>query len=290
MKNKQNINANAILDRVKLLRKRYAGSRGKSKFARELGISASTYNYYETDRVPPIDVLLKICELTGVDLDWLLSGGSSRPKPAFGANRAVLEQLDELLTKSPELTEAVTAFIELLCEKKGVEKGFRPAVRPTKARRPGWIPVLGRTAAGIIHCWGDELLPQPKRAVTQLDALVKKHVGRKIIASDEGAVSVDLRSLGALDGVNEAEANLIRVSGTGRGEVVEFVECEQSVPAAQGHIAVARVADQIGVTCKLMRSTGDSVHLIPINERYETKVVPKDELLWALAVLCHVRV
>lgn len=322
MKNKGTIDEKAIIGRVKLLRKRYAGSRGKSKFARELGISASTYNYYETDRVPPIKVLLKICELTGVDLDWLLSGGSSRAKPAFGANRAVLEQLDELLTKNPELSEAVTAFIELLCEKKGVEKGFRPAIRPVKAGRPGWIPVLGRTAAGIIHCWGDELLPQPKRAVTQLDALVKKHVGRKIIASDEGAVSVDLRSLGALDGVNETGANLIRVSGTGKGEVVEFVECEQvfkllpdcfalhidgdsmaprindgdivvlspSVPAAQGHIAVARVADQIGVTCKLMRSTGDAVHLIPINERYETKVVPKGELLWALAVLCHVRV
>jgi hypothetical protein len=32
------------------------------------------------------------------------------------------------------------------------------------------------------------------------------------------------------------------------------------------------------------------VHLIPINERYEPKVVPKNDLLWALAVLCHISI
>jgi SOS-response transcriptional repressor LexA len=63
-----------------------------------------------------------------------------------------------------------------------------------------------------------------------------------------------------------------------------------SVPAAQGQLAVARVAKQIGITCKLIRTTESGVHLIPINEKYETKVVPKKDLLWALAVLCHISV
>ena len=68
----------------------------------------------------------------------------------------------------------------------------------------------------------------------------------------------------------------------------DIVILSPSVPAAQGHIAIARVANQIGVTCKLIRMTDSDVHLIPINEKYETKVVAKKDLLWALAVLCHI--
>jgi SOS-response transcriptional repressor LexA len=68
----------------------------------------------------------------------------------------------------------------------------------------------------------------------------------------------------------------------------DIVILSPSVPAAQGQIGVARVSNQIGVTCKLIRTTDSSVHLIPINERYETKIVPKKDLLWALAVLCHI--
>jgi SOS-response transcriptional repressor LexA len=70
----------------------------------------------------------------------------------------------------------------------------------------------------------------------------------------------------------------------------DIVILSPSVPAAQGQVAIARVANQIGVTCKLLRSTDTEVHLIPINERYETKIVPKKDLLWSLAVLCHITI
>ena len=70
----------------------------------------------------------------------------------------------------------------------------------------------------------------------------------------------------------------------------DIVILSPSVPAAQGYVAVARLADQIGVTCKLIRTTQSQVHLIPINERYETKTMPKENLLWALAVLCHIKI
>jgi SOS-response transcriptional repressor LexA len=70
----------------------------------------------------------------------------------------------------------------------------------------------------------------------------------------------------------------------------DIVIVSPSVPAAQGQIAIAHVANQIGVTCKLIRTTDREVHLIPVNERYETKVVNKKDLLWALAVLCHISI
>ncbi len=330
VENMENFDEKVIIERVQLLRKQYAGSRGKSKFARALGISASTYNYYENNRVPPIEVLLKICEVTGADLEWLLTGRSTEKRFAFrpdrefasGPDNAVLQKLDDLLVENPELTKPILAFIELLCEKKGVEKGFYPKFTRSRRDRPGWIPVLGRTAAGMVHFWDQTFLPEPKQAVTELDELVKKHIGKAIIGSVDGTVSIDLRARALVDGVKRQQANLIQVSGREQEDIVEFVECEEifelfpdsfalqidgdsmsprindgdivilspSVPAAQGQIGIARIANQIGVTCKLIRSTEKDVHLIPINERYETKVVAKKDLLWALAVLCHISV
>ena len=318
----ENFDEKAIIERISLLRKQYSGNRGKSEFARALGISASTYSYYENNRIPPIDILLKICEVTGADLEWLLTGSTKEKRFAFGPNSGILQKLDDLFTGNPELTEPVLAFIELLCEKKGIEKEFRSKVLPARPDRPGWIPVLGRTAAGMVHFWDQTFLPEPKQAVTELDELVKKHIGKAIIGSLDGMVSIDLQARPLMDGLKRPEVNLIQVSGQEADRIVEFVQCEEifelfpdsfalrvdgdsmsprindgnivilspSVPAAQGHIAIARVANQIGVTCKLIRSTEEAVHLIPINERHETKVVAKKDLLWALSVLCHISV
>lgn len=349
----QNFQGEMIIERVRLLRNQHAGSRGKSKFARALGVSPSTYSYYENNRVPPIEILLKICEVAGANLGWLLTGEEPPKTPvseperfAFGPNKestsgpsgcfadspkaSLLRKLDVLLGENPELAEPVLAFIGLLCEKRGVEKELHSKIAPArvssaktsadKPSRPGWIPVLGRTAAGMIHFWDQTFLPEPKQAVTELDELVKKHIGKAIIGSVDGTVSIDLRARALVDGLKKRQANLIQVSGQDAEQIVEFIHCEgifelfpdsfalqidgdsmsprindgdivilsPSVPAAQGQIGIARVANQIGVTCKLIRSTETDVHLIPINERYETKVVAKRDLLWALAVLCHI--
>jgi len=321
-KNMRNFDEKAIIERVQLLRTQYAGNRGKSKFARALGISVSTYSYYESERVAPIEALLKICEVTGADLQWLLTGSSAQKTFAVGPNSAILQELDDLLTNNPELGEPVLAFLELLREKQGVEKKIQSKILPSRSSRPGWIPVLGRTAAGMVHFWDEIVLPEPKQAITELDELVKKHIGKEIIGSVDKTVSIDLQARALVDGIKRAEANLIQVSGGEDEQIVEFVQCEEvyklfpdsfalqadgdsmsprindgdivilspSVPAAQGQIGIARVAKQIGVTCKLIRSTEGEIHLIPINERYETKVVDKKDLLWALAVLCHISV
>lgn len=318
----QNFDEKAIIERVKSLRQQYAGSRGKSKFARAIGISPSTYSYYEENRVPPTDILLKMCEVTGSDLEWLLKGKNIDKKPALGSNRELLHKLDALLTKNPELTEPVLAFVELLCEKKELEEKHDRHSLSTGSARPGWIPVLGRTAAGIVHFWDQSLLPEPKQAITQLEDLVEKHIGKKIVRTVDAAVSIDLQTRVLANGLKIQQANLIQVTGQSEDQFVEFVQCDEihklfpdsfalqidgdsmspkindgniviispSVAATQGQIAIARLANQIGVTCKLIRTTEKGVHLIPINERYETKVVNKKDLLWALAVLCHVTI
>ena len=317
----QNFDANRIIERVKFLRNQYAGPRGKSKFAHALGISASTYSYYENDRVPPIEVLLKICQVTGADLQWLITGEKAEKKFPSGPNTALMQKIDELLEQNPDLAQTVSAFVELLDEKKAFDKPKKPKAVTQDAARPAWIPVLGRTAAGMLHFWDTEILPDSQTIVTKLEQLVKKHTESEIVDSTDGTVSIDLHVKPLLAGLKQHHANLIQVGGEHAQDIVEFVQCEEifqlfpdsfalqvdgdsmsprindgdivilspSVPAAQGHAAVARLANQIGVTCKLIRTTDSDIHLIPINERYETKVVPRKDLLWALAVLCHVR-
>ncbi len=316
----ENFDANTIIERVKFLRNQYAGPRGKSKFAHALGISASTYSYYENDRIPPIEVLLKICQVTGADLQWLITGEKAEKKFPSGPNTALMQKIDELLEQNPDLAQTVSAFVELLDEKKAFDKPKTPKAVTRDAARPAWIPVLGRTAAGMLHFWDTEILPDSQTIVTKLEQLVKKHTESEIVDSTNGTVSIDLHVKPLLAGLKQHHANLIQVGGEHAQDIVEFVQCEEifqlfpdsfalqvdgdsmsprindgdivilspSVPAAQGHAAVARLANQIGVTCKLIRTTDSDIHLIPINERYETKVVPRKDLLRALAVLCHV--
>jgi phage repressor protein C with HTH and peptisase S24 domain/transcriptional regulator with XRE-family HTH domain len=316
--------AKAIIGRIQEVRSQPDKGWSKSQFARALGISPSTYSYYERGRVPPIDVLLKICEAGDCDLYWLVTGrsGGGGEKLAPGPASSCFRKLGRLFKSDPQLAEPVSAFVDLLCQKKVLEKELSPEVQPVPGKRRSWIPVLGRTAAGIVHFWEQTTLPEPTEAVAELDELVEQHVGKAIVATADKTVSIDLQARPLVDGIGEGQVSLIQVSGEDDEQVVEFVQCEEihkmfpdsfalhidgdsmsprindgdivilspSVPAAQGHIAVAHVAEQIGVTCKLIRTTEMQVHLIPINERYETKVVARKDLQWALAVLGHISI
>jgi transcriptional regulator with XRE-family HTH domain len=313
---------NAIIERVVQLRKQYFGNRGKRSFAKTLGINASTYNYYEKDRIPPIKILLKISEVTGADLNWLLTGRKNNANFTFMENNSFLNSLEKLTATNPDILKAVEAFVELLCRHKEIMYEIQDRQAFIEPEKSDWIPVLGRTAAGMVHFWNNSLLPQPTQAITDLEELVKKYINKDLLHSADITLSVDLQVRLLIDTLKNKKAELIQVSGQEHQEIVEFVQCiaihqmfpdsfalrvdgdsmsprindsdivilSPSVPAAQGQIAVACLTNQIGVTCKLIRKTETDVHLIPINERYQTKIIPQKDLLWALAVLCHISV
>ena len=358
---------NPIIERVIQLRVKHFGKRGKSDFARKLDISPSTYNYYEQDRVPPADILLKMSKVTGTGLDWLIAGenifanalnNSSSVGPGSDIGRAV----DVLVAENPKLRRAVSAFIEIICEKNNIKNPLissddfsertqsdrgssvdRIAVDDKLSGEPQsvggnsvnegefdelrgaerMIPVLGRTAAGIIHCWDQCGTPDSWHAETKLTELVKKHIGRDIVCSNNGDVEVDsyaAKPARSPAGSFDTNAYIVQVSGDDEG-IVEFVDsCDMakkypdcfalrvdgdsmmpricdgdivilspSVQAKQGSIAVAKLRDQIGVTCKIIRFDKGQVYLVAGNENYETRVVEQDQLIWALAVLGHIK-
>ena len=315
----QNFNEKTVIDRIIELRENFAGPRGKAKFAKALGISASTYSYYENDRIAPISILLRIADITNTDLHWLLTGTASKGRPITAIDRQMLAKLETLLAKSPDSYAPLMAFIDLLSEKAGLEQQITAPNSPPDSTDRGWIPILGRTAAGMVHLWQDTETDAPD--ITELDHLVAKHIGKDITSAPRD-ISVDIQASVLQNQLKDINVSLVQVADQPETDIVQFIDCKElcqifpdafalqvdgdsmsprindgdivivspSVPAAQANIAIVKVANQIGVTCKLTRTTEAQTHLIPINERYDTKIIPNDQLRWALAVLCHVKI
>ena len=213
-----------VCQRIAQVRLEFAGPRGKSRFSKELGISPSTYDYYESSRVPPADILVRIANLAGVDLGWLLMGevrdGTDETSIAAVQNHPILQRAGKLLSQYPDAAKPLAAFLEILTAAMGFpqKKGMRsseqgagkdqtwggglqedtdfhwrkgpgkgsgvenePAPQAPLVGRganttgeelseaqdvpkaspnpdvPGrtWIPILGRSAAGIPHFWSE---------------------------------------------------------------------------------------------------------------------------------------
>jgi phage repressor protein C with HTH and peptisase S24 domain len=88
------------------------------------------------------------------------------------------------------------------------------------------------------------------------------------------------------------DAFALRVDGDSMAPDIlpgDVVVLSPSVPAVQGRPAVVQLAGQIGVTCKLYRSEGGQVHLVPANGTYEIATFPAEQIEWALRVLARVR-
>ena len=359
MKITEDFSKKDFFQRLRQLRISYAGERGKKIFARAIGLSASTYSYYERGRLPPVDVLVRIAKLMDVDMNWLLTGKTDAESPVFGKNSApsskpeisrkstgsLVKNVKNLMSEDPDTAELLAAFVSLIRRKESLEQSMpdRPLQTsdlPTGAdfdkkrqdltsaeqidkdqdSESGWIPVLGRTAAGFIHCW-KEHIPEPSRAATELNDIVCRHLGRSILAYDYAQLQMEGKSKSIMAGLRQAPANLVQIAGRGPDEIVEFLDCPSvrkicpdcfalridgdsmapriqdgdfvllspSAPAGQADVAVLQVRGQIGLTCKLVRYDKRKVHLVPFNEKYQTKVVNAGQLLWALVVLGHVR-
>ena len=315
--------------RIREIRVSAFGARGRAGFARALGVSPSTYNYYERGRIPPIPTLLRMCDLTGVDLHWLLTGTlppapTARPdqagESASSEHGKLLARVADLMRRRKEAGAAVNAFVDLLESRpestsRGPEldRPSLPAEQPSSGSTR--IPVLGRTAAGVPHFWKK----RPKGIVELLHSAVARGSGSSAtraarLAGPEGLATLD----------SEQQVRLVQLTKpvrVGELSVAEFLDCpgskdkwadafalridgESMHPALShgdmvilspdqaaraGRPAVVQLRNQIGATCKLFYSDKTLVHLIPINEQFHPTKHPLTELVWALAVLYRVR-
>jgi phage repressor protein C with HTH and peptisase S24 domain len=319
-----------ICARIAQVRREVAGPRGRAAFAQRLGIAASTYQNYETSRIPPAAVLVKIAEAAGVDLRWLLTGQAGT-QARVPAGDPVLHRAAQLLDRHPDAAGPLAAFLDILAASLGFphEKAAAgPAAALTVAPAAGetqaapadeapcqppdtWLPVLGRSAAGVPHFWATS---DDAAGVSLLGDLIERHARRPGRTSRPGIASLD-------EEAGDWPVQVITLSEPVGGEVAEFIAAPSikarygdafalridgdsmapeirhsdlvilspSAHAAHGKAAVVQLERQIGVTCKLYRREGDKVHLIPINEAFSPQSFPAAQVVWALRVLARVR-
>jgi len=307
----------SIIDRIRQLRREHAGKRGKAIFAKALGLSPSTYNYYEKDRLPPIDVLWSICRTTGADLQWLLTGEKTSSVGSDEIPSPLVEKIVRCLQSDPKAGVVLSAFLDLLGQKSRVEQGISVEGGSCESSSSNWLPILGRTAAGFIQFWQDgDKLP----GITELSELIDRHKQSSHRRLQTAGISSDATRLN-LPEITESAVSMIQLTEVNEEGICEFIDCgaiaqgypgafglrvdgesmaprirdgdivilHPDMPARDGMTAVVKLRDQIGTSCKIIRFDGDQVHLIAIHERYDMKIYSQDQVLWSLAVLWRIR-
>ncbi|MDP6546971.1 MAG: S24 family peptidase [Phycisphaerae bacterium] len=310
-----------ISSRIAQVRLEVAGPRGKSRFAKLLDLSPSTYDYYESTRMPPADVLIRIAQIAKVDLNWLLTGQSGAE--GVPLDHPVLQRAAAMLAEKPDAAAPLAAFVELLVASlhfpadQLAEVNDSPAPGETTAPpllsptdpRASWIPILGRSAAGLPQFWSD--LDQAA-GVTTLDELIQRNAANPLrqvrqatAATETDQAVVEIITLNQPDGADvvafisaegikamHADAFALRIDGDSMSPDIrhgDLVILSPSVHAVDGKAAVVQLDAQIGVTCKLFRRDGRTIHLVPINDELPSQTYPDKELSWAFRVLARVR-
>lgn len=156
-----------IADRIRALRIKYFGPRGKSAFAKAIGIPQTTYlNYEEGRRLPPIDVIIKIAELTGCSIEWLITGKRGQKVVEDSELSGIIRRLTSIIEADSKARNAVIALLDLLEEKEGSKQASSQEKQAEKIgsdseqkeypRRYLLCPIVGRSAAGLPAIWLDK--------------------------------------------------------------------------------------------------------------------------------------
>jgi len=312
--------------RLAWLRRTVFGTRGRAAFARAIGVSPSTYNYYEKGRPAPAELVARAAEVTGADLKWLLTGAGTpfAEPPEKDGDTLLSQQALEILARfsaagvAPEASAARAGLRALLAQvektlpaSKGAWEEHPPALGPSA------IPIVGRTAAGLLAAWEDFFAGQDDPEV--IDRLIRQVEGKAARRREGDLKPADPHH--ESEHPSQTTAILTQLSSPTPDGVIEFLELPGIARPAPGTFAlrvdgdsmaprlmdgdlvvshrhaspeagmaaIVKIRDRVGVTAKLWRPEGDNVHLIPINEAYQPAVYPRRQILWACRILWVVR-
>lgn len=294
--------SSALSDRLIFLRNKHFGPRGKSRFASKLGLPVSTYSTYEAGRNPPPEILAKICDITGCDLRWLITGSPGNSANIHPEISEILKRMESILASQPKAKQAVLAMMDLLTVPSMVQVEDKTTV----------IPILGRAAAGIPAFWesGEEeyhhlaarvrmMRPEEiqKRVLTRLnDHVLMKEPGQiEIVQFSNPVIEGDCQ----IDGVILAS----KVQTVGKlfavtlvGESMEpqlksgdLVIIDSGIPAEEGKVCLAELCNRMGAVCKVFFPENEQIRLTSLNEKYEPILVRRNEIKWAFKVISVIK-
>ena len=296
-----------LAQRIRELRRRHFGARGKAEFAKKLDIPLVDYERYERGELPAGELMVRMCELTGEDLQWLLTGAASRGavviSGARNRHRKLLTDIARELDARPQLAAPLEAFFDLLVHGHALQKGERLSLPNPDVLIPVFNP----------RSWPDSP-PDPNGP----------NCGRATLAlPDSGALASSVRATLALSEPGEdseiaaiGEAALIRIPGD-KQTPREFIHCPNIArcfplafgvridddamapmfnagdvaivaPGAEprlGAPALCKFADRADDRCRVwLGDVGDHVHLGRVANG-ECERVPRESLRWSLEVI-----
>lgn len=298
----------ALAQRLRELRRRHFGPRGKERFAQRLGVSVEDYDRYERGTVPPGDILVRICEVTGEDLQWLLTGVSGRGTVVIAGTRGrhqdLLARLARLLDERPQVAAPVEAFLDLLARTPLPQPAPAPVLPP--ARHDHLIPIFDPEELPAAWTTPTDDAPGPfPLALPHGDLSVAAQTAVEVAepAMDYPAAAlrtVELLTLDTADGrrqccVRSAEiascfphalgvrlpdASMVPMFAAGDAVLVAV-----GVEAKVGRPAVCRVTDQPNVRCRIWLGEDEGVVRLGRLADAECELVPREHVLWSLEVL-----
>jgi len=235
---------------------------------------------------------------------------------AISGGNPIVQRAAKMLAECPDAGAPLAAFLDVLAGTLKFPETPAAEVLPIAVpkdsgsyRQASWIPVLGRTAAGVAQFWSSEA---ESGGLTTLNELIARHTGRSeqrtraatATADQADEFTVQLITLTNPDGevsefiaapkLKEAhpDAFAVRIDGESMAPDIrhgDLVILSPSVQAVDGQPAVVQLSRQIGVTCKIYRRQGGRVHLIPINEQFPPQAFGSREVVWSLDVLTRIR-
>lgn len=318
-----------ICNRLRALRIRYFGPRGKAKFARHLGLPLSTYCTYEADRVPGADVLVRAAEITGCAVQWLMTGtlGQVDTGELSVQEAAMVSRLTKLLVKKPQARQAIEAFMDLLGEAGTAEAaaaaqtagGVKAAAAASGKNLADRIviPIIGRAAAGQVAFWS-EIAGSSGEGIHDLRTLAEQ-----VLAADPGQAFDGVITTPGPPYAQTAETTVVRfpepkqigdvlidgvivtalqeqggqwvavqIDGESMMDVLkdgDYVIADPAQAAVAGEIALVMAEGQIGTTCKIYLIEDGEVRLVPANSAYQTVTVREDQVRFAWRVVGAIR-
>ncbi len=299
--------------RIADLRRRHFGSRGRAEFARLLQVDQAEYLRYERGRVPPGDVLVRMCETTGEDLQWLLTGVAGRGTMVISGARdrhqRLIESVARLLEGSPDSAGPLEAFVTLLAQGAAAVESAAPRLPEPPARalipvvedadlpirisasgestdnHPRRLPIQAATARGVAERRATVVEPNVRAADSDGTAarivMLEVPGGGPRECVEAPSIATCFSNMFAVRISDEAMAPLFRPG--------DLTLLSSAAGAQLGRPAVFRVASSPRPLCRVwLGENGSEVLLGRLSDGGE-QAVPRGEVQWSLEALYRVR-
>jgi phage repressor protein C with HTH and peptisase S24 domain len=287
-----------LKDRLHFLRVKHCGVRSKKKFADALGLPMSTYSSYEAGRTPPSSFLVKVADITGCDINWLITGSAAKtpaknPDPGISD---ILARMESILSNQPKAKNAVSALLDLLSA--GSINSQPIAKKEVKEKI---IPLIAKAAAGIPAFWSkadartqsvldSAISPSDRQHLIPISVtdIVPEHFGQippKTIYLLLLSQPVELHGISVAAFLVSADLPArglllaFQIDGDSMEELFrqgDIVIADTGQSPKPGEPAIIDIEGGVGPMCKLYFPTKESVRLTSANRDFDSlEIHPK---------------